>query len=264
MMKQIAIDQSSFKILYLRYKHYFIPTIVIITSIILFLQLIIPQYNDFVLMKQEEDDYRQKIDILTANINYLSNLNNQDLDSQVDLLTTALPLEKDYVGILTSISSAARTSGIELDDFTFLVGKLATQEANLAQSQPSILVTLNVQGPVNSIRVFLKSLSSSFPLSEVLSLKSSAGRSEASTSFFYRPVKEFSREGDEPIVGLSPESNKLIDLLTGWKNNSPVFDGILPPPPSDFVSPVPFATESAPLVIPTAIPEASPSGTIIF
>ncbi len=121
MSSKISLDRLTLERLYKKHKDYLIPIVTIIVCFILLLQVTIPQIG-FLSAKQEEVSVEKaKLKILNNNLNILSNLNDSTLNSQFALATAALPVEKNFAGILNTINLAASKAGVFLGDFEFQV-----------------------------------------------------------------------------------------------------------------------------------------------
>lgn len=221
MNSQLKLDKSILQILYYRYKAYIIPFLVIFVCIILLGRIIIPQMQSFVIIKEEEKEYRERINILKKNLSYLMGLSDSDLDAQLKILSVALPIDKDYAGIINAISNVSAKSGIGVGDYSFGVGKLSTESAKLEQNQrPLIRINLQLKGDMQKIRNFLKNLQKRFPLAEVLSVQFGASSATIQINFYYRPLSPIVYNEIDPISSFSKEDKDLINKLIEWQSVS--------------------------------------------
>src|SRR5580698_4987528 len=127
MKKSLWIGKKGFRYWYYNFRdseYYSISLIglVIIVSIYLLFNVIIPETSQWFSIRREVVATRQNIAVLQQNINYMNNLNKNVLNSQLQTVSTALPPEKNFTSMLNAITGAAATSGVSLNDYSFAVG----------------------------------------------------------------------------------------------------------------------------------------------
>ena len=103
MNEKINADLKSLKFILNKNKVYIFPIVVILVSIMLFSQFVIPQADALLAAREEALATSLKIETLKANLDILTNINEETLDSQLKTLSLALPLSKDFFGILNSV-----------------------------------------------------------------------------------------------------------------------------------------------------------------
>lgn len=214
--KKINFDQSTIRILYYKYKEFMIPVFIILVCVILFVKLIIPQIEDIRFTKDEEKVTAEHINDLKKDLVFLSALNSENLDSQLDIASSALPSTKDFVGIINSISSSAVDSGVRLEDFRFSVGELSTASAKL-NTRPFLQINLAVKGNIDGTKAFLKNLAKSFPLSETTSLEAGDSASTLITIFYYKPYPPIELNDEVPQRPLNKKEVDMINKISNWQ-----------------------------------------------
>lgn len=247
---KMNFDQSEYKILYVKYKVYLLPFIVVTVSIILFIQFIIPQINEYNERKQQEKALVEKLTLLKDNLTYLSSLDDAKLDSNLRLVEDAYPRKKDYVGIIKAISRGATTTGVTIGDYGFSVGDLSTKSAQVIE-RPAISLNLTAIATIPKTKEFLKNFSTLFPLSEFVSVNSSGTNATFAVIFFYKPFFVAEKNVSEPVSELSKDEEELIKKLESYTLPS-FLTPVIPIP-----SPQPTASPSASIVIPSPISTGS-------
>lgn len=219
---QFRLDfyNSPYKILYDRYKVFLIPLIVIIVSFVLTIKILIPQIQDLIAVQNESNRLRERVETLKSNLNLLSGLDQSVLDNQLTVVSSALPVEKDFAGILNALIVASSRSGASLGDFSFQIGELATGSAALGR-QLSIQVNLTLSGNVFSAQRFLQELSKTTPLSEVKTGKVSGNSFDVSVNFFYRPIPQLKLDEGKMLTALSKSETDVISEISSWSQPSP-------------------------------------------
>src|SRR3989344_6306957 len=186
MKNTIALDKGTYKILYYRYKAFIIPILTILVCLVVVVKFIIPQINSFFSLNEERKLLSAKIAILKANADFLANLNEDDLDLKLQIVSAALPAEKDFTGILNAVSKTANDSRVSVDDYLLSIGDLSIKSAQVSQA-PSIKILLKVNTGLDGTQRFLNELNNSLPISEVSSVQTGGNSSSISTIFYYKP-----------------------------------------------------------------------------
>lgn len=233
MNNKLSFEQSTFKILYLKYKELVIPGAIIFISIFLFLQIVLPQFQELSLIRNKEEEAKERIKNLNNNLLFLSKLNNSSLDFQLKLTTSVLPPEKDFVGIINAVSNTAVDTGVALDDFGFIVGELSTKSAAIKTSgiikdKPSIDVGLAVRTNVDGLKRFIDRLSEEFPLSQVMGVSVDKKGYGISTVFFYRALVPDRFNESTQLKPFSKADEAMLNKLSSWnEKNSKGIDFLL-------------------------------------
>lgn len=216
MKPKFSFDKGVYKILYERYREYIAPFVVIFVCFVLILKIIIPQVQDFIETANTAKEIQSQTPVLKNNVQFLTSLNDSTLDSKMRIASLALPAEKDFVGILNGITTAAAKAGVSLGDFSFEVGELSTESAQLA-GQPTIAVALTVGGDVFSVQRFIQELSKTLPLSEVLNVVIGGSSSSLTTVFYYKVFPPIQFDVNKQLSGLSQSEEQLLNKLSSWR-----------------------------------------------
>lgn len=215
MSKIISFKQGSYQLLYYRYKNFIVPLVVIMISIFVFINFVIPQINDFFSLNEEQQILKDKIAVVKKNIGLLSSLNDQDIDKKVKIISLALPIEKDFAGVINSISKTANSAGVSVEDYSFIVGELSTKSAQMS-ANPSIRIVLRINGDIKDAESFLRELDKSLPVSEVTDLTLDKTSSNITAVFYYSPFSSTKFNEDAVIQPLSKDETNLISKISAW------------------------------------------------
>ena len=221
---------------YFRYKDspYYIGSFVAVTlivAVILLWAVVIPQVYDFFSVNNEIKNTRDRINTLKNNVTYLTSLNGAELDGQLQLAFSALPSEKDFASIIDAINVSAVQSGVLLNDYSVVVGELATPSAGLKEYFTVDLV-LTVQGDKASSKAFLKKIHEILPLSQVLTFSLTERSSTMRVSFYFKPFPKGTYKVTQPIGPIPAREASLFNTLTLWRVDGPPEDAVpvnLPP-----------------------------------
>lgn len=225
-MKRIEINRSIITLLYNKHKDYIVPIATIIVSFMLLVLITIPQISNLLSRQQEIKFEREKLTTLKNNLKVLSELNESILDSQLGIATDALPLNKNFSGVLNEISITSNKAGVFLGDFEFQVGDLSNSNVP-TKGFPNLELSLAVNGNAAGVTKFIDELYKSFPIVEITKIDVGATRAQLNTLFYYKPYLLKSVDGSLGINQLSKNDLDTLKQISSW-NSSRVFEQIQP------------------------------------
>ena len=217
-MKNIPkLDQSTLRILYTKYKAYLLPVGIIVMCLLIFIQFTLQQVQGFFTTQDEERLLRIRIAMLKQNKDLLTTLPDETLDQQVQTVSTALPSQKDFSGIITALSEAASEAGVGLGDYSFQVGDLSDRPDVTLVGQPFIEVNLLINGGIEGVKNFTQVLAEKLPLSEIISTQLTNTDATVKVFFYYKPFTVSQVSTDRPLQGFSQKEVELINTLASWE-----------------------------------------------
>lgn len=216
MNEKINADMKSLKFIFDRNKHYILPAIIILISIILFWQFVIPQFKILLTAREEARQASLKLQTLKENLNILTNTDEKSLDSQLKILNSALPLNKDFSGILNSIYLASQKSGIDLGSFSLRIGDLS--DSKKQDDFPTISLSVPINADAAGVNSFVETINETAPLSEVTLIKIRNLTSTIGLSFYYKPLGLSSYREGARINPLTQKGLSMIQELGGFEN----------------------------------------------
>lgn len=254
--KKVNIDNVFFKLIYRRNKDFFLSVVAIFLSLFLFFQFVLPQISELQAMSEEEKAVKERIEVLNYNFQFFNQMDSQNLDQDLLTASSALPLQKDFAGVLVAVSRAAGTAGVGLDDFSFRVGDLSTPSGALTvTSAPAIEIELTIRGDIVKAKGFIQKLSEALPLSGVVIVQNSGQSSTIATNFYYRPFPPVIKFDDKTkSKDLSSFDKDLLTKLTQWRTSALVVS-LNQATPSSQLTPTPTPT-AVPVVSNTPVPTA--------
>jgi hypothetical protein len=252
MKKDIWIGKKGFRYVYYtfrdsQYYSYSIISIICIACFLLIFYVIIPELSNWFSIRDEVEATQQKISVLQQNISFINNLDKNQLDTQLQTASNALPPDKDFGMMLQSLSRAAAASGVSLNDFSFQVGSLQLNTSS-AKTEPAvrtvpqigtplgtpqtnglstIQITVVAGGDITRIENFMKDLENSLPLAEVTNINGSGTNVSITIEFYEKPFPTITFTGETPLAPLSQDNQTLLQSLskldtTQSKNTSTV------------------------------------------
>ncbi len=211
----VNLNSSTFNILYRKYKSFLLPAVVILGCLFLFFMVVIPQLQGVLDAKQKEQVAREKLNRLKENFVLLSSMDGVQLSQDLQSLSRGLSSNKDFAGIINSISYNALNASVVLSDFEFTVGDISEKIPNTAPF-PSLRIDLRVSGNPSAILNFIKRLYASTPLVEVTSVAISGNSATIKLQFYYKAFPQSNISNETPIIPFSEKEKDLIEEITNW------------------------------------------------
>jgi Tfp pilus assembly protein PilO len=230
-------------LLYFRYKDspYYLGTFIGITllvSVLLIIYIVIPQVSSFFSVAEEVATTQEQISTLKNNTAYLTSLNTATLNDQLNLVFEALPADKDFAAVIDAINTAALDSGVSVNDYSVLVGELATPSAELKQFV-TLDLSISVAGTKEEAKAFLQKMYEVLPISQVRSLALTEESSMFKIAFYFKPYPKGTYNVTQPIGAIPPQKEALFNVLATWQHDTqpdgPVQENL--PPDSAIGSP---------------------------
>lgn len=232
MNEKINTDLKSLQFILKKNKGYILPAVVMLISVILLFQFVVPQFGSLIAIQKEAKESSLKLETLKANLDILANVDEDILDSQLNVLSMALPLNKDFVGMLNSVYSSAQKTGVSLGAFSLQIGDIS--EPGSGDSIPEIKISLPINANIATINNFLETVDKAIPLSEIYSVNVANASSTINMSFYYKPLGASTYNENARISPISQKGLTLINQLSELQNTS-----------SFLGSPIPVASSSA-------------------
>lgn len=218
-LAKFTLDKETIKILYQRYKIFLLPLVIIIVCVFLLFKVVGSQIQDLFTLRDEAVMVKNKIDVLKNNLDFLSSIDEEIQNRELQVASNALPPYKDFAGILNAIMGATIKAGVGLNDFSFSVGDISTKSATLAKS-PTLTSKLTIinSSPMQT-KQFLTELSQALPLTDVSTVETSGNSANIAVLFYYKPFPPISFNYDAPMKNLTTEEKKLLERIASWQVN---------------------------------------------
>ncbi|MGH7204152.1 MAG: hypothetical protein ACREHC_06940 [Candidatus Levyibacteriota bacterium] len=232
------IGKKGYRYWYYRYRDsqyyaFSIISVTIVVCLVLLFNVILPEMSNWFSIRKEVIATQEKIATLQNNISFINNLDKGTLNKQLDIAASALPPQKDFGPMLNAISSAALTSGVALNDYTFEVGSVASSKGQLTDVRYKgiavIKITLIISGSLNNVSRFITSIEKSVPIAEVTNIDGSGENVSVSVQFYQKPFPKVDVSGDQQLQPISAEKLGLLQQLQTWKQASAINNTVATP-----------------------------------
>lgn len=217
-MDKLKIDKDTVLFLYRKHKGYIMPIAIIVVSFLLLIKVIIPQIENLSVRQQEVKVEKEKLDALKNNLTTLNGITNDFLDKEVSLTVSALPIEKNFAGVLNAVSISANKAGVFLGDYEFQVGDLS-KSTTIGKNLPSLQLSLSVNGGVGGAIKFITELYRSLPLSEISNIEISNSRSVIIVLFYYKPFAG-GASVTSSLSQISKNDSANLSQISTWNNGN--------------------------------------------
>lgn len=221
MNNKINTDIKSLEIIYSKNKPFFIPIIVIIICILLFIKVELPLFGNLQQALEDSKKASEELGRLKDDLKFIESLDEKTLDSQLMIVNDALPINKNFGAILNSIYLTAQKTGVSLGEFTFQVGDLDKLDEGV--SNPAITLSLSLNGSMEVVNSFIETISKTLPLSDISLVKTNDKASTIDLLFYYKPLLKGLPAKDLRISVISEENLLLIKKIMAFNNSSSNF-----------------------------------------
>jgi Tfp pilus assembly protein PilO len=160
---------------------------------------------------------------LKAKENDLNGLDENSLKEKVNFFLSALPGEKNFLKIVSTINKLAQNSQVVIENLQVSPGEVATEAAQLESPEVDRLTfQIEVGGNQRNVENFLSELEKTLPIFVIKTVKiSSSNRvSQAQLvleNFFSKYPLSLGKISD-PLAKPSEEDNKLYEVLKKMKS----------------------------------------------
>ncbi|RJQ25406.1 hypothetical protein C4577_05890 [Candidatus Parcubacteria bacterium] len=211
---------ESQKKIYKKYKPYLVSATILLFSFFLLFQVAIPNFSNAGLVRQQMDEEKKKISNLQSTLNIISRgVDDAQLNSDVKMVTKALPDSKSFFPIFMSLFSASSKSSVSLGEFSIKVGNVYTKE-KVGDSSPGKLflsIALKISSTdINNIIKFPQELYKSLPLAEVQDISMSESSGTYNVQFYYKPYDLTLLNKQDKINQFSPSQQQILEKIRGW------------------------------------------------
>lgn len=216
---KVTVDQMVFRNLYFRYRDFVTPIGTILVCLLLFWFVVIPQMQSWLQMRDNLATNAQDLQTMHQNLSLLTSLDDAKLNHMLTVATTALPADKDFAGIISSIQNAAAVSGANLGDYSFQLGNLSGLDQNGKPLQTPLQLNVVLKGSVSDAQRFALQLKKQLPLSDTISIAVSSDQSITMTVvFYYAPIPKIVFQDSRPLPVLGNSDAQLLETLAGQIN----------------------------------------------
>lgn len=223
---KINLDMDNLRILYKHYKGFLLPIGVILVSILVIIYVITPQIQQYFNSQNSVNTEQQKLNTLNANYNLLNSLNDAQIAANLNILSQALPAQKDFAGIINAVSYVSAKTGVSVGNFEFSLGDLSASTF-AGTAYPSTKISISLKGNPKNIANFASEIVKTMPIAEVTSMNVAGNASTLGVLFYYKPFPPQNISNQTQILPLSASDQLLIKQVSAWNSTGAVGSSVL-------------------------------------
>lgn len=205
-----------------KYRPNFVPIAFYFFGFFIVLRILIPQFTQFQIVRNELQSVKDDIDLLESSLETVSNMDEAELDQTLEQLERALPFDQDATLIVASLNTAALRAGVELTGYVVNPGKIYEKEV---ESENSDQVSTEDKTPfqeievrivaenINSLISFLGSLAKLAPISEITEFSAQNQNGNYNLKFFYKPLNRQDIANRNVVTPLKATDLEVIEMV---------------------------------------------------
>lgn len=196
-------------------KDYYMLIIAFVLVSFSLLIVFIPFIKEIFSLQSDISSNKKTLELLSLKESMLDSMDEAKLNSQVDLLESALPSEKPALYIIDILNASSSKFGLQLGSFEFSPGSLATNSAELEKSVKvksgidSIEVDVEVSGEFDNLLTYIDYLENALPLMKARAISFSTAKKDTIVDvtlsldvYFLLPPETIGRTSD-PLKKIS-------------------------------------------------------------
>lgn len=201
------------KVFYDQYKIFIYPLLVGLSSLFLILFLILPQIKGFLSGRENLQEAKENLKILTAKAEDLAAINEDTLRQKLGVALAALPPEKDFAQVLGVLQDVAQVSGVSLTS-------IQVGQAQAASAGGSISVKAEVVGSKFVLAAFLRNVETASRVMKVGGVELAFSRTQDSADasilvdVFFAPTPQALGAVTESLPQITTEDEAIISSLS--------------------------------------------------
>lgn len=207
--EQLASNPFFSSPVYLRYKQFIVPGIVLVIAILISMLVTIPQFLRLFETFKNISDLNQQKEFLQNKVAALQTLDQVQYQKDLDIALMALPVDKNIPGVTGEILVALSGSGMSMDGLTFANAPLESEKVE------EFTLRLEVTGTQESLSNFLERVKLTPRLIRMTSVdvgKTKSGLVSASVGFvtLYQQLPKKIGAVEEPVPQITAADTQVL------------------------------------------------------
>lgn len=219
-------NKHSLKYYYFIFRHskYYSPSVyagIILISIILLIFVIYPQIVNLANINAQVNQLKTEIATLQNNVNNINNMSDSDINNYLTLTNKAVPVTKDFSGLVQSVNMAAIEAGVNLEDYSVKVGQLKGNDSTIYDK---FILGVTIDGNTSDIVRFLTSIKQKFPLLTVQDITIADNKANVDLQAAYVPFQRQNIDLRNINLTLDPQALAILQQISSWNVPSQNFN----------------------------------------
>lgn len=204
--------------IYKKHKNQLIPAVLFLAAFFVIFRIILPQLSDISNVNEEISNKNKSIETLKSALNILQGTPDEVIDENYELVTTALPVEKDIILIFNELNSAAQKASVKLGGFSLKVGGVYSKQRTTFAGKtisgiPYLNILVKATGDTDKLKEFADVMYKSIPLIEIKKVDINKKDAQYESNFFFNPVAIRSNKANSQLTQLDASENSLLKQL---------------------------------------------------
>lgn len=207
-----------------KYRPNLVPIALYFFGFFIILQILIPQFSQFQVVKKELNDVKDDISLLEGSLETLSSLDDSSLDDTLSELERALPFDQDATLAISSFNTAALRSDVEIVGYVVSPGTIYKKSIEKEESVssrndevPYLEIELRVTADrIEDIVAFVTSLENLAPISEITEFSAKDTTGSFSLKFFYHPLNREAIAQRDTVAPLKATDIEVIEKIKSF------------------------------------------------
>ncbi len=206
-------------------KDFLLPIVVLITGIFMVLVFILPQLISLPTKLTERNSEIARLNEIKIAKEILSRTSDDEVNIQVETVSNALPIDRNFEGIFNAISTAANSSNTQISGYKFSEAVQAGPRSEEAAVSRRLTFTITINGAPDQAGLFLEELYKVGPISDVKKIDFEGGETKVEVDFFYKPFTKLDQNSYLPKE-LSADQQQTLNVINAFVKpiSEPVFD----------------------------------------
>lgn len=218
-------DMQELNFIYKKYKNQLVPAVLFLAAFFVIFRIILPQWSDISNVNEELSKKNTSIEGLKSTLNVLQVTPDDVVDRNYELVTMALPVEKDIILIFNELNNAAQKSSVKLGGFSLKVGGVYSKQKTAVTGQtisgiPYLNILVKANGDTDKLKDFANAMYKSIPLIEIKTIDISKEDAQYESKFFFDPIALQSNQANSQLTQLDAGENSLLKQLGDFETAS--------------------------------------------
>lgn len=196
------------------------PVISVLVSVVVIFLVVVPQIIQLINNQNTLNDLNNQVDNLDSKIAALSTISTPEYETNLNIVTKAIPASKDYIDSTPYIQDAIDKSRVQLTGLSF-------SEPPASGALSSYQIKVDLTGSILQLNQFLSQINRSVRVIRVSRIDISSGSSQSDISAtitllaYYSAVQKQNLSITQPVVNLSEqEQSELFRLDKSLKSQN--------------------------------------------
>lgn len=209
------MTKVAFKKIYITYRLYIFPVVIIFSCLILIVLIIYPQTSQLIQNYQTENQLKSKFQIMEAKAQVLEKVDGEDIKNKLKLAMSSYPSEHEYPDVVGIIQNIVSRYG-----FTMTSLHLGGSSETSKTTTSDFSVKLELVGPKTMINSLINSLENAPRIMKVAGIEVSSPRSNdivetvLTLAVYFKPLPNDFGNADSPLPTLSERDEVILATLT--------------------------------------------------